>query len=280
MAKIIRREFATVIISGCFALGFFAAFAANPTALPQPVAVLYGAVVRGPTKETVIPTTAYWTISGNNESITAQDTTVVTIGSEVFYLTRIPFETRQIAGGPTFPATPDVLELTQTNTTYTRSAVVETGSVPRPATLPSGKETFIYGAARQGLIERLDLVLAETFVEWSKRVFGGPVDPAADADGDGRTNYDEFLQGTDPLSGNSLSILRSFAPAAGGGFTITWDSVVGRTYTVEWSEGLDAPEWQRVEPPMAGTGAPLSYTHPAGGGPRQFFRIAVAEATP
>jgi hypothetical protein len=228
----------------------------------------------------VTPTTVRWNIVGNGESITAAATTIVVVNSEVFYLTRVPFEVRQITGGPIFPATANVLELTQTDTTYTRGAVVDADSVSRPAMLPAGKSSFLYGAAGQGLIERIDLLIGETFAEWSQRVFGGPVDPVADPDGDGRTNYDEFLQGTDPLSAQSFSIVRSFAPAAGGGFTIKWDSQPARIYTVEWTAALEAANWQPVGPPQQGTGETLKYTHPASADSKLFFRIGVSELQP
>jgi hypothetical protein len=232
-------------------------------------------VTRSSNTEPVTPGAVSWTITGNSESVTAADTTTVTIDDTTYYLSRIHFETRRIDGLPDFPATPDTLELTESDTTYTRRATVELDGAARPATLPAGRESFLYGAARQGLVERLDLVVGETYDEWSQRIFGELVDAGADADADGRSNGEEFLQGTDPLSAASFSILREFAPAPAGGFTITWDSRPGREYLVEWSDRPAGGTWQPAGPAVPGTGDPLSHTHPAGNASHLFFRITV-----
>lgn len=246
------------------------------SALPQPDAVLYGSITQSPGAAVVTPATVTWSIQGNHESITAANTTIVTINTEIFYISRVPFETRQIVGGPALPATANVLELTQADTTYTRSVTVD----GKAAVLPAGKETFTYGAFSQGLIERIDLVVGESFEEWSERVFGEVVGREDDADGDGRTNRDEWLQGTDAQDAASRSIVRGLAASPGGGFTIMWDSELLRTYRVEKSATLDQPDWQPVGEPIAGTGNALQFVHPPSGEKRLFFRIVVSEMQP
>ena len=85
----------------------------------------------------------------------------------------------------------------------------------------------------------------------------------SDTDGDGLSNYAEFVLGTnptDPTSRFTLS-LTSQAPNAHStepNLTLSWNSVTGRTYTVLTRTALDAP-WEST--PLAvlpGTGSPLS----------------------
>ncbi|MBP5322104.1 MAG: FAD-dependent oxidoreductase [Kiritimatiellae bacterium] len=73
---------------------------------------------------------------------------------------------------------------------------------------------------------------------WEREHFlmSGGVDPLADPDGDGLTNADECLAGSDPLDGKSVFSIRalSHAPqtAQGRVVTLSWPSVQGRRYTV------------------------------------------------
>ncbi|MGH8046481.1 MAG: alpha-amylase family glycosyl hydrolase [Chthoniobacterales bacterium] len=64
-----------------------------------------------------------------------------------------------------------------------------------------------------------------------------------DNDGDGMSNAAEITAGTSPLDPTSLFKITSIAPAPGGGMTITWDAVPGKTYTVEASTNLSANNW-------------------------------------
>jgi hypothetical protein len=66
------------------------------------------------------------------------------------------------------------------------------------------------------------------------------VDPSADADSDGQSNYDEFVAGTDPNNAAS-SFHVSSGLAGADGFQITWSSVPGKTYTVEYTQDLTTP---------------------------------------
>ena len=248
-------------------LAFFAAATAN-AAVPEPDMVFYGHVTRSPLNTAYVPAGVTWSLSGNAETLAVSQTTVVSVNGETFYLTRIPFETRQLADHTPLPATPNTLSLPAAATPYTRSATVD----GRPAILPAGTGIFSYGAATQGLIERLDLVIGETFAEWSQRIFGDAVDPNGDEDGDGQTNYQEYLAGTDPKDRVSRFFVKSLTPAAGGGVTFTWDSISGKTYTVERSSDLLI--WTPLQSNIPGTGGTLSFTDSnLGGNPKLFYRV-------
>ena len=232
--------------------------------------VFYGHVTRSPLDTAYVPAGVTWSLSGNAETLAVSQTTVVSVNGETFYLTRIPFETRQLADHTPLPATANTLSLPAAATPYTRSATVD----GRPAILPAGTGSFSYGAATEGLIERLDLVIGETFAEWSQRLFGTPVSQTADADGDGRTNYQEYVAGTDPK--NPASAFRAtITPAGVGGLTITWQSVAGKHYTVERSLNMQA--WTTVASDVIASASQTTFADMAFpvGQQRVFYRIGV-----
>jgi type VI protein secretion system component Hcp len=70
----------------------------------------------------------------------------------------------------------------------------------------------------------------------------GTNDSNIDLDGDGLINLHEFQLGTDPKSGTSFFKARlSPDPATPGLFQLTWNSVAGKVYVIEWSPDLKTP---------------------------------------
>jgi type VI secretion system Hcp family effector len=67
----------------------------------------------------------------------------------------------------------------------------------------------------------------------------GVNDADLDLDGDGFTNYEEYQLGTDPRSGASFFkatlIPNAISP---GNHQLTWNSVAGKAYIIEWSPDL------------------------------------------
>ena len=73
-----------------------------------------------------------------------------------------------------------------------------------------------------------------------------PEDAAQDADGDGISNLYEFLGGTDPR--NSASVLQvSGIEHQADGLHIKFEGVAGRTYTVQFSDGITGGSWSDLE---------------------------------
>lgn len=244
-------------------------------AIPEPPVVLYGQVT--PASPASDLSAVSFTLTGNSETVTtATPARVVTIEGTSWFIVNIPFETRTVSGSPALTPTSGTLALTAANTTYIVSAKVGTAN----ATLPMGKTTLIYGASTQGLIDRIDLTLGgETFAQWSQRIFGSLVSQTADADGDGRANYEEYLAGTDPKNANSRLTVKTFAPLPGGGLTLTWDTVTGKTYSVQRSTSLAPNQWTVLQPDVQGDGTIKSYSDSnPGGAPRLFYRISVSPA--
>jgi type VI secretion system secreted protein Hcp len=67
-------------------------------------------------------------------------------------------------------------------------------------------------------------------------------DANGDLDGDGLSNLQEFQLGTLPNSGTSFfRASLSPVPATVGTYQLTWNSVVGKPYVIEWSPDLTTP---------------------------------------
>jgi hypothetical protein len=70
------------------------------------------------------------------------------------------------------------------------------------------------------------------------------MDAAGDLDMDGMRNLDEYRAGTDPA--NPSSYLRVDAGAVSGQATVQVSAISNRTYTVQYSDNLDASPWHKL----------------------------------
>jgi hypothetical protein len=72
-----------------------------------------------------------------------------------------------------------------------------------------------------------------------------PSDAAQDADGDGMTNLEEYLSGTNPRS--ALSYLKVEGPAMiGGEVVVKFLAAEGKTYTIQYRDLAEGGDWQRL----------------------------------
>jgi hypothetical protein len=115
---------------------------------------------------------------------------------------------------------------------------------------------------------------------WRQANFGtiansGDAADGADPDGDGLANAQEFAAGTDPNS--AASALRvSQIQATGNDLVVSFATVVGKTYSVEWSDTLLNNSWTVLQSGIAGTGGLVQITDPnAAAQPKRFYRISV-----
>lgn len=110
--------------------------------------------------------------------------------------------------------------------------------------------------------------------DWWKLGWFGTLDVAADQDfdGDGSTNLQEFLAGTNPRDPRSVFHAR-LENASPDSIKLSWSSAFGRSYTVQQSGVLDAHNWTDLitvdgTPPLNFIEVPAQISNE-----RTFFRI-------
>jgi hypothetical protein len=99
-----------------------------------------------------------------------------------------------------------------------------------------------------------------------------PSDASHDFDGDGMTNLEEYLAGTDPTSSSSLLAILSVEEVPAG-ILLRWSSVSGRNYRVQVSEDLQI--WNNMGDVITATGSTAESTHFTSD-LRWFYRVVLA----
>jgi hypothetical protein len=110
--------------------------------------------------------------------------------------------------------------------------------------------------------------------------YGLPTNGSADyvdSDGDGMSNWQEWIAGTNPT--NALSVLAMLVPTNNGsGITVTWQSVATRSYYLQAGTNLSgAPMFQTIQtniPGQAGTTSVVDTNANPGAG-QYFYRVGV-----
>lgn len=153
-----------------------------------------------------------------------------------------------------------------------------------PGGLMVGAEPLVVGGAREAQSVTLRLVdvkqyvsadgtrtneVAQAYVDaiqaWmaDEAAYGGrEYDPFADYDGDGRSNYAEYLAGTNPFDESDRLEVRSIGMADGKA-ALSFEYVGGHVYGVRAARDLSNPEWLAQKVRASAEGAELQQVVPS-----------------
>ncbi len=142
----------------------------------------------------------------------------------------------------------------------------ETATLVLPNVQAADAGTFtVVVSNREGSVTSnpVTLSVTDTIEAWRLHFFGtdqntGDAADNMDPDGDGRTNRQEFDEGTDPTDPASVFRIRSLRRSSDGGtLTLTWPSVAGKEYRI--AKSPDLRTWTAVSnSDLTGTGGDLS----------------------
>jgi hypothetical protein len=97
---------------------------------------------------------------------------------------------------------------------------------------------------------------------------------SADPDGDGASNWQEFIAGTNPMDATSVFKFLPATAQAGTGFTVQWPSVVDKTYTLQ-SSASTSGGWTTVASNLMGNSQVLQWTDTNASANARFYRAVV-----
>ena len=102
------------------------------------------------------------------------------------------------------------------------------------------------------------------------------LNPSTDQDGDGMINSAEEIAGTNPMNPQSVFQVSQLQPGAGT-MTLTWPSVPGKTYQVQWSDSLSSSSFNSMQgiTVAASAGSTTSWTDANPGPSRRFYKVIV-----
>lgn len=114
---------------------------------------------------------------------------------------------------------------------------------------------------------------------WEAAYLATNADPASDPDRDGQDNFGESIAGTDPFNDQSVCRMEA-VEYLGPSFLVRWDSVAGKRYQVETTNGLAGGGWIPQGPPVEGTGTSVLSAIPYSESSTPAVRIGLLDVNP
>ena len=110
--------------------------------------------------------------------------------------------------------------------------------------------------------------------DWEVQYFGQiGIDPNADPDGDGSSNLQEFLAGTNPTDSSSALRITSIV-TNGPDIVISFTTCSNKVYDAQYNDDLTLPNWLGFVTNIPGTGAIVSTNDPGAASlTNRFYRI-------
>jgi len=143
--------------------------------------------------------------------------------------------------------------------------------------MPAGLTGTLVSNAHQIALSTMPL---SAFQSWQLARFGSLTNPKGaageDWDGDGMSNFNEFLAGTDPT--NKASVFRIDAMGRSGGgsnMVLSFTTVSGKSYQLEWTTNLTSGVWTNEAAMITGTGNPMPMTNSQPAVTPRFYRMSV-----
>jgi hypothetical protein len=96
----------------------------------------------------------------------------------------------------------------------------------------------------------------------------------ADPDGDGASNWQEFVAGTNPQDATSVFKFLPALSSPGSSFTLQWPSVVNKNYTVQSSASAEGG-WSAMASNLVGNSQVLQWTDTNISSSARFYRAVV-----
>jgi len=101
-------------------------------------------------------------------------------------------------------------------------------------------------------------------------------DGTGDFDGDGMSDLQEFLAGTDPTNNGSILRVLALSSLAGGGNTLFWSAQPGKRYRVQFKNSLTETDWSNLSDPVTASSTTASLPDNSSGSQAQrFYRVVL-----